>query len=97
MNSEGTSSSSQLRAAVPPKRARVEEEVQTNETMQDLNGKIEEPEKSRRELDEMIKTMLSTEEDRDTWKRLFEDCNKKRGEEIERLRRDYKSDRSGWR
>ena len=24
------------------------------------------------------------------WKRLFEDCNKKQGEEIERLRRDYK-------
>ena len=36
-NSEAASSSSQLRAAVPPKRARVEEEVQTNETMQDLS------------------------------------------------------------
>ena len=24
------------------------------------------------------------------WKRLFEDCNKKQGEEIERLRQDYK-------
>ena len=24
------------------------------------------------------------------WKRLIEDCNKKQGEEIERLRRDYK-------
>ena len=43
--------SSQLRAAVPPKRTRVEEEVQTNETMQDLNGTIEELEKIRRELD----------------------------------------------
>ena len=31
MNSEAASSSSQLRVAVPPKRARVEEEVQTNE------------------------------------------------------------------
>ena len=72
---------------MPPKRARVEEEVQTNETMQDLNGTIEEMEKTRRELDEMTKTMLSTEEDRDMWKRLFEDCNKKQGEEIERLRR----------
>ena len=59
MNSEAASSSSQLRAAVPPKRARVEEEVQTNETMQDLNGMIEELEKIRRELDEMTKTMLS--------------------------------------
>ena len=34
--------------------------------------------------------MLSTEEDRDMLKRLFEDCNKKQGEEIELLRRDYK-------
>ena len=90
MTSEAASSSSQLRAAVPPKRARVEEEVQTNETMQDLNGTVEERERTRRELDEMTKTMLSTEEDRDMWKKLFEDCNKKQGEEIERLRREYK-------
>ena len=75
---------------MPPKRARAKEEVQTNETMQYLNGTIEELEKTRRELDEMTKTMLSTEEDRDIWKRLFEDCNKKQGEEIERLRREYK-------
>ena len=59
-NSKAASSSSQLRAAVPPKRTRVGEEVQTNETMQDLNGTIEEPEKTRRELDEMTKIMLST-------------------------------------
>ena len=90
MNSEAISSSSQLRAAVPPKRERVEEEVQTNETMQDLNGTIEELEKTRRELDKMTKTRLSTEEDKDKWKRLFEDCNKKQGEEKERLRREYK-------
>ena len=38
MNSEAASLCSQLRAAVQPKRARVEGEVQTNETMQDLNG-----------------------------------------------------------
>ena len=90
MNSEAASSISQLRAAVPPKRAQVEEEVQTNETMQDLNGTTEELEKTRRELDEMTKTMLSIEEDRDLWKKLFDDCNKKQGEEIERLRREYK-------
>ena len=48
-----------------PKRARVEEEVQTNETVQDLNGTIEELKKIRRELDEITKTMLSMEEDRD--------------------------------
>ena len=63
--------------------------------MQDLNGTIEELEKTRRELDKMTKTMLSKEEDRDKWKRLFEDCNKKQGEEIER--ESTKSDRSGWR
>ena len=63
MNSEAASSSLRLRAAVPPKRARVEEEVQTNETMQDLNGTIVELEKTRRKLYEMTKTMLSTEDD----------------------------------
>ena len=90
MNSEAASSISQLKAAVPPKRAQVEEEVQTNETIQDLNGTTEELEKTRRELDEMTKTMLSIEEDRDMWKKLFDDCNKKQGEEIERLRREFK-------
>ena len=64
MNSEASSSSSQLRAAVPPKRAILEEEVQTNENMQDLSGTVEELEKTRREQDEMTKTRLSTEEDR---------------------------------
>ena len=34
--------------------------------------------------------MLSMEEDRHLWKRLFEDCKKKQGDEIERLRREYK-------
>ena len=34
--------------------------------------------------------MLIAEDDRDIWKRLFEDCNKKQGEETERLRQDYK-------
>ena len=69
MNSEAASSCSQLKAAVPPKRARVEDEVQTNETMQDLNGTVEELEKTRRKLDKMTKTMLSTEEDRDIRKK----------------------------
>ena len=87
MNSEAASSSSQLRAAVPPKRVRVEEEVQTNETMQDLNGTMEELKKTRKELDQVTKTMLIVEEDRDMWKRLFEDCNKKQNQEIERQRR----------
>ena len=83
MNSETASSSSQLRAAVPHERARVEEEVQTNETMQDLN-------EAKKELERMTKTLLSVAEDRDLWKRLFKDCNKKQGEEIERSRREYK-------
>ena len=64
--------------------------VQTNRTMQDLDGMKDELEMTRKELDEMTKTMLSTEEDKDMWKRLFKDCNKKQGEEIERLRQDYK-------
>ena len=90
MNSEAASSGSPLRVAVPPKRAKVEQKVQTNQTMQDLDGIKDELERTRRELGEMTKTMLSTEEDRDMWKRLLEDCSKKQSEKIERLRRDYK-------
>ena len=85
MNSEAASSSSQLRAAVPPKRAKVEEGVQTNETMQDLQELSE----TKRELDRVTKTLLSVEGDRDMWKKLFEDCNMKQVEEIEGLRREY--------
>ena len=88
INSEAASSGSPLRAAVPPKRAKVGQKVQTNQTMQDLDGMKDELERTKRELDEMTRTMLITEEDRDTWKRLFEDCNKKQGQEIERLRQD---------
>ena len=47
------------------KRVRKKEDVQTNEIMQDLDETTEELEKTRRELDEMTKTMFSTEEDRD--------------------------------
>ena len=67
-------------------RAKVEQKVQTNQTMQDLDGIKDELERTKRDLDEMTKTMLSTEEDSDMWKRLFEDCNKKQGQEIERLK-----------
>ena len=66
------------------------------QTMQDLDGMKVELERTRKELDEMNKTMLITEDDRDLWKRLFEDGNKKQGEEIERLRRTTRSDRNGW-
>ena len=38
----------------------------------------------------MTKTMLSMEEYRDMWKKLFENWNKKQGQEIERLIREYK-------
>ena len=38
MNSEVASSGSPLRAALPRKRAKVEQNVQTNQTMQDLDG-----------------------------------------------------------
>ena len=90
MNSEAASSCSPLRIAVPPKRARVDQGVQTKQTMQDLDGMKDELERTRKERDEETKTMLITEDDRDMWKNLFEDCNKKQGEEIERLRRDYR-------
>ena len=85
INIEAASSGSPLRAAVPPKRAKVEQKVQTNQTMQDLDGIKDELERSKRELDEVTKTMLIAEDDRDMWKRLFEDCNKKQGGEIERF------------
>ena len=65
MNIEAASSGSPLRAAVPTKRAKVEQKVQTNQTMQDLDGMKDELERTKRELDEMTKTMLITEEDRD--------------------------------
>ena len=39
MNSEAASSLSPLRAAMPPKRAKVEQGVQTNPSMQDLEGR----------------------------------------------------------
>ena len=90
MNSEAASSGSPLRAAVQPKRSKVGQKVQTNQTMQDLDGMKDELERTKKELDEMTKTMLITEEDRDMWKKLFEDCIKKQGQEIERLRQDYK-------
>ena len=90
MNSEAASSGSPLRVAVPPKMTKVEQGVQMNRTMQDLDGMKDELKRTRKELDEVTKTMLITEDDRDMWKKLFEDCSKKQGEEIERLRRDYK-------
>ena len=90
MNSEAASSGSPLRAAVPPKRAKVGQKVQTNQTMQDLDEMNDELKSTKKELDEMTKSMLKMEEDRDMWRQLFEDCNKKQGQEIERLRQDYK-------
>ena len=90
MNSEAASSGSPLRAAVPPKRAKVAQKVQTNQTMQDLDEMNDELKSTKKELDEMTESMLQMEEDRDMWRKLFEDCNKKQGQEIERLRQDYK-------
>ena len=75
---------------MPPKRAKVGQKVQTNQTMQDLDGMKDELERTKKELDEMTKSMLKMEDNRDMWRRLFEDCNKKQGQEIERLRQDYK-------
>ena len=90
MNSEAASSGSPLRAAVPPKRAKVGQKVQTNQTMQDLDETKDELKSTKKELDEMTKSMLKMEDDQNMWRRLFEDCNKKQGQEIERLRQDYK-------
>ena len=90
MSSETASSFSQLKAAVRAKRPRLKEEVQTNKTMEHLN-------ESQDELGRVRKTLLRTEEDRDMWRRLFEDCNKKQGEEIERLRQEYKERSEGLR
>ena len=89
-NSEATSSGSPLRAAVPPKRAKVAQKVQTNQTIQDLDEMNDQLRSTKKELDEMTKSMLKMEEDRDMWRKLFEDCNKKQGQEIERLRQEYK-------
>ena len=90
MNSEATSSGSQLRAAVPPKRAKVTQKVQTNQTIQDLDEMNDQLRSTKKELEEMTRSMLQVEEDRDMWRKLFEDCNKKQGQEIERLRQEYK-------
>ena len=90
MNSEATSSGSPLRAAVPPKGAKVTQKVQTNQTIQDLDEMNDQLRSTKKELDDMTKTMLAMEEDRDMWRKLFEDCNKKQGQEIERLRQEYK-------
>ena len=90
MNSEATSSGSPLRAAVPPKRAKVTQKVQTNQTIQDLDEMNDQLRSTKKELDEMTRSMLQMEEDRDMWRKLFEDCNKKQGQEIERLRQEYK-------
>ena len=73
----------QLKAAVPPKRAREEEELQTNKTMEDLT-------ETRDKFDRVRKTLARTREDQDMGKRLIKDCNKKQGEEIEHLRMAYK-------
>ena len=90
MNSEATSSGSPLRVAVPPKGAKVTQKVQTNQTIQDLDEMNDQLRSTKKELNDMTKTMLAMEEDRDMWRKLFEDCNKKQGQEIERLRQEYK-------
>ena len=78
MNSEATSSGSPLRGAVPPKRAKVTQKVQTNQTIQDLDEMNDQLRSTKKELDEMTRSMLQMEEDRDMWRKLFEDCNKSR-------------------
>ena len=58
MSSEAASCSSQLRAAVPLKRARVNEEVRTNETIKDLNETKDELERVKKKpCSELKKTV----------------------------------------
>ena len=79
-----SSSSIQMKAAVPDKRPKVDEEVQTNGIKEHLK-------ETKDELDRRVrKTLIRTEEDRDMWRRLSDDCNKKQGDEIELLRQEYK-------
>ena len=61
--------------------------------MQDLDEMYDELKSTKKELDEMTRSMLQMEEDWDMWRKLFEDCNKKQGQEIERLRQEYKKQR----
>ena len=58
-------------AAVQAKRARVKEEVQTKETNEHLND-------TRVKLDRVTKTLARAEEDKEMWKRQFEDCKKRK-------------------
>ena len=81
MNSEAASSSSQLRVAVPPKRER-ESRREGSKEQNHARSRWDEI----RAGDDWKGAMLTIEEDKDMWRKLFEDCNKKQGEEIERLR-----------
>ena len=79
MNSDAASSGSPLRAAVPPKRAKVGQKVQTNQTMQDLDELKDELESTKKELDEMTKSMLKMEDDRDMWRKIVRRLQQKAG------------------
>ena len=61
-----------------PKRAREEEEVQTNGTVEDIT-------EEGYELYRVRKKNKRTRDERETWRRLFENCNKKQEQELERL------------
>ena len=51
---------------------------------------MEDQKETRHGLDRVKEALTRAEEDRDTWRLLFEDCNKKQGQEIKSLRHDYK-------
>ena len=50
---------------------------------------MEDQKETRHGLDRVKEALTRTEEDRDTWILMFEDCNKKQGQEIESLRHEY--------
>ena len=70
MNSEAASSSSQQREAEPSKLVRLEEEVQTNETLKYLS-------ETKEELERVKETLLRNGEDRYIKRRLIKNCNNK--------------------
>ena len=82
MSSKAASSSSKLRAAVPPKGTRVEEEVQTNETLEDTSEKEDQLERVKEEL-------ARKQQDWGLWRRLFEDANRRQEEERARLKGEH--------
>ena len=81
MNSEFASFCSHLRAAVPHKRVRVKEEVQTKETIETISEKRDQLKRIKEELAWM-------QQNRELWIKRFKDANRRQKREIARPRRN---------